>query len=826
MEIKNKGDEFQSLLDKKNKDLNEKDELLQNKENQLNDLKEKLKIDEEKYKNEINNYIKKDEELKSEINKYKSQLEESLLKIKTQEEKIKSMDEDLNKSKRGSEENIKKLEEKYNNEKNEYIDQIKELENKIKTMDELIKVESEKNKGEKNEMINKLQEDINNKENILKQKEDIILKIQNENKSLEENLKLNIEQLKQEEEKLKNLEKNLNDKIKEFEEKIKQKDEQIKIEKEQYDKQLNDNKEINEKLKSEIENYKKELSAKEKIEENKDKNKQKETPPKNDTEEKSISVPSENPEELKNILSDILLLLDNQRHFLSLFDLLTKTLENYDKLKYFQITYQKNLSDFSLDIVYYFYNYIKSYFAIGQNNASLKDLLNQNSFIFSENSQTSSLIEKIKSINLGKDVNINDLYLAKKENYTKKIEPIFNSLKQTILHDINITSGKSELKIHKFIQISEPNMNLELNFDEINKDQNTVKFNIFNSLNNKLNELTLHISNFPIFLIYSLIVRCSNLSSLKISFITEKGRSKNNENIENLCQVIPLLIKMMNKLEAIELINFPIKPNKIPDLVEVLKISKIKKLSFINCFAKKDGVTSLIPYFSHPTKKLQEINISEYTFDIITFLSNSLLNIQHNKNLTSINFTNCKLTEDNINHISSFIVSSNAILTCNISKNILSAKACSQFGYCILKSTSLETLIMNECGITGETLLFLFNAKGSKCIKKIFLNDNNFGDIGLVSISAFIKSSPEMEIVEVKNCGGTDMGLMNLANGIKILQGNKLKSLNYLNNNITSMSVDLLTQLNEIFKNKGIVFTLNKIQGKTDNIKLDCAVFK
>ena len=75
---------------------------------------------------------------------------------------------------------------------------------------------------------------------------------------------------------------------------------------------------------------------------------------------------------------------------------------------------------------------------------------------------------------------------------------------------------------------------------------------------------------------------------------------------------------------------------------------------------------------------------------------------------------------------------------------------------------------MNECGITGETLLFLFNAKGSKCIKKIFLNDNNFGDIGLVSISAFIKSSPEMEIVEVKNCGGTAMGLMNLANGIKI----------------------------------------------------------
>ncbi len=63
------------------------------------------------------------------------------------------------------------------------------------------------------------------------------------------------------------------------------------------------------------------------------------------------------------------------------------------------------------------------------------------------------------------------------------------------------------------------------------------------------------------------------------------------------------------------------------------------------------------------------------------------------------------------------------------------------------------------------------------------------------------------------------MGLLNLANGIKIIQGNRLKSLNYLKNNIINLIVDLLTQLNELFKNKGIIFTLNKIQGKTENIK-------
>ena len=83
-----------------------------------------------------------------------------------------------------------------------------------------------------------------------------------------------------------------------------------------------------------------------------------------------------------------------------------------------------------------------------------------------------------------------------------------------------------------------------------------------------------------------------------------------------------------------------------------------------------------------------------------------------------------------------------------------------------------------------------------------------------------------MEILEVKKCGGTDMGFMNLANSIKALQGNKLKKVNYLENNITNTSLGLLTQFNDIFKNKGVVFYLNKIGGETDKTKLDCAIFK
>ena len=192
--------------------------------------------------------------------------------------------------------------------------------------------------------------------------------------------------------------------------------------------------------------------------------------------------------------------------------------------------------------------------------------------------------------------------------------------------------------------------------------------------------------------------------------------------------------------------------------------------------------------------------------------------------LTSISFCNCKLTDDDILHISNYIVASQNLLLCDISKNIISTKACSQFGYCIPKSVSLETIKMSECGITPESLLFLFNGKGSKCLKNVIINGNDFGDIGLVSVSAFIKSSPLLESIEVKKCKGTDMGFITLVNSIRIIPNSKLKMVNYQDNNITQTSLGILRGSNEVFKNKGIVFKINKIEGESI-IGIDCAVF-
>ena len=123
-------------------------------------------------------------------------------------------------------------------------------------------------------------------------------------------------------------------------------------------------------------------------------------------------------------------------------------------------------------------------------------------------------------------------------------------------------------------------------------------------------------------------------------------------------------------------------------------------------------------------------------------LSSSLLNYSISKNLTSINFSSCNLNKEDIQYIANYIVESPIMISCNIGNNPLTPLCCSTFAYCLQKTKSLEQLIMNNCNINGESLLFLFNGKGSKCLKNVIINGNDFGDIGLVSVSAFIKSSP------------------------------------------------------------------------------------
>ena len=648
--------------------------------------------------------------------------------------------------------------------------------------------------------------DMNNQENLKFQGI-----IEEKNKKINE-LNNNINELN---EKIKQYENNNNNllnyikEVKENEDKLNKEREQIKIEREQYN---SFKEEMNKKKDEEIKKL--ELEKLMKKEEEKE-----------IKEEKKENSLEEQEKMIIDLLCEFLLKLNNLQYYISLFDLLDKSLKQYDELKFINNLNSSSHESMN-DILFNFYESLNSYFSVQQENATLNDFLLQKTFRLHDVSKEEvEIIKKINSIKFNQEANILDIYRKKRELFFKSIELTFNVLKDKILGEKKKINNNSNISINKneFFKITKPPLELEINFDEIlNIDYTLVKYQVYNVFR-KLRELTIHISDIPLFLIYSLIVNCHNLNNLKIVFIRDKSEQKYNSNIEKLNEICPIIINYLKQLNTFSLINVSLSSNKLSLFVESLKNSKIKKLTLRNCFQKKEDINLIIPYFSQNI--LSEIDLSNHNFHIPSILNNTLLNYNLNNKLTSIIFNDCQLNEDDIKSITNYIVSSTSLLVCDIGKNILSPKSCSTFGYCILKTTSLETLRINECGINGESLLFIFNGKGSKPLKHVNINGNEFGDIGLVSISAFMKNSPLLESIELEKCGGTDMGFISLANMIQSNTNSKIKYVNFHKNNVTQASLGILKKFNDVFTSRKVVFALDKMEGQSDKIDVDCAIF-
>ena len=749
-------------------------------------------------------------------------------------------------------------------------DEIKELKDSMlskKTEDEignkLISELNTKIRDKEKEISDKVEEhqkdamEISNLKNQISQKTEVILQLEMDKKKLNEKIKSSENQMfvlqkkldNYEEEKLKvdkkfeekdNIIKEKDKNIEELNEKIKKMEEnnkslliyikEVKEKEELLNKEKEELKITKEKLKQEIiinQEKKEEKKKNEKIEEKKESNK--ENSKSFDDQEKLII----------DLLCEFLLKLNNSQYFISVFDLLNKSCKQFDELNFF-IKLNSSRHESMNDIVVNFFDSINSYFSIAKEKATLNDFLQQKSFKFAQLEKDDiDIIKKITGIKLTQNVSILDIYLKKKELFFKSKEFIFNLLKGKILASqendiIKKNFGKeiiTEEKKDIFLNITTPPLELEVDFDKLLKqDYALVKYQVDNVFS-KLRELTLKVSKFPVFLLYSLTVNCQNLNTLKIEFIKdEESIEKNKKNIEIMNEICPKLISYLKEMTCFSLINLPFLDINLPDISASLKNSKITKLTLINCFQSKDGIMQFIPYFSL-SNKLTEINLSHHpNISIPTELGTSLLNYNMNKNLVSINFNDCGLKESDIKCIANYLISSNSLTFCDLGKNILSQLSCSTLGYCILKTTSLETLNLNECGINGEFLLFLFNGKGSKVLKHINLNGNEFGDIGLVSLCAFMKASPLLESIELEKCGGTDMGFKYIVSTIQENDNNKIKYINFHNNQITDVSLEMLKKFNDYFRNKKVVFALDKIICEKDNDEnkygeIECVMF-
>ena len=137
----------------------------------------------------------------------------------------------------------------------------------------------------------------------------------------------------------------------------------------------------------------------------------------------------------------------------------------------------------------------------------------------------------------------------------------------------------------------------------------------------------------------------------------------------------------------------------------------------------------------------------------------------------------------------------------------------------IEKNNTLEKLDLTNCKLNGENILSIFSYKGSKGLKHIILNLNEIGDMGLVGILGFIKNSPKLEILELTNIGGNDMGFTTLFNCVKNCEN--IKKIYFGKNNITNVSLDAIKKSGGELKNKELKIFLDKIESNKDNENIE-----
>ena len=718
---------------------------------------------------------------------------------------------------------------------------------------------------EKNKNLKKERENDNEmfKQN-LKSNSDEIIRLQNINRDLTKQLennnnnnnnnKLNEEQIKKYEEEinklkeLKPLNDQLNIKIKELENNInKEKEEKIMIikEKENLEKKLElKDKEINElnqRIKKYEQNNKELLEKIEKFKEEKEKWKMekesikqyqkaeekrlKELELKKIEEGKMLEMSIEKKNKfLGDILCDFLLKLNNSPYFLTIFDLLNNSLKNFEDLNYFaKMSLKYNLP--INDISFIFFSNLRSYILLRKENSSLKNFLTQKSFKYSEiDKDDIETIKMIRTIKLSDNNNLLDLYKKKKEHFFQKVELTFDLLKNKIIasdeEDKKENNNKYILaEIPEILNITDPPINLEINFDKINlnKLSSFISFQI-NNIFTKLEKLEIEVSKINLDIFYSIVFNCISLKSISIKL--------NNKNLENniviLNNIIPILFANNKSLQELNYYNIPLMNKYLPQIVTSFKASKLEKLTLSGSFTSKADLAIFNSYFSS-NNLLTKVDFSFNNFNIPSLLSTTLLNYNVNKKLTEINFSHSELNDDDINIIVKYCEENNLLKICDLSDNDISQKSCFKLGSLIEKNSTLEKLNLSNCKLNGENIIFIFNSKGSKGLKHIILNNNEIGDLGLVGISGFIKNSPNLEILELINVEGNDMGFTTLINVVKNCE--KLKKIFFGKNKLSKISIEMVKKFGEELKSKGIIFYLDKIDGDKSGENIDGVEF-
>ena len=763
-------------------------------------------------------------------------------------------------------ETIESINKQLLNERKERKEEKKKLEDRITELEQEIEKSQAKNvsveiqeimkKNTEFELQNKqLIEEKNNLEKDLKENKKEYENIQKQKKSVNEKLKdyelkySELEnELKTEKKKNEDISKQLsslkleysielNRKTQEKEE-IESLTKELDEKKNEINKKEEENKKLNEELQKEkinnnelLEYIKKEKTKREKeIEqekEDREKKEKEEEKRKKEEEDKKKKIDKEissfkDPEQIKlltEIICDFIFKMLNSQYYLSIFDLINECCSKYDLLDFYsQLNpFDNNSID---DYLFQFFNNMQSYFSLKGNNADLNDFLNQKNFKFGIEKTNVELLKRIAKLNVGTEKNLLEIYKERKVGFFKSLNISFDLFKKKYLKESN--------KITSIIQNDRPDFlrseqkgkkDLIINMNEINmfKFYPLLKYQIKSMIPN-LENLSIITSSPYIFIIYDISILCPNLKSLSINYISDERLSDSNVNISILCDTFPILFNTLKSLESLTLKNIPIQSQNLIDFKNSILNTNISTLCLNNISISKQKFEILYPYFKG-NLKLKELDLSNHNCNLPVLLNMSIFS--GDNNITSLILSQNNLDENDIKILSQIILNNPKLKSLNISKNKLTQLSCSTIGFALNKTTTLEEINMSNCDINGETLVFLFTSKGSNSFKKIILDNNNLGDIGLMMLSHFIKNSNNLETISLKKVNGTDMGLSPIVS-ISLISKSPLKYIYIEENIINENLINDIIKNSEKYNEKGTVFNISSSYFKKNNEKYKC----
>ena len=401
------------------------EEAIEEKDKEISALKESL-VDKKK-DNEMTNIIisklntqirEKDKILEDKI----KELQNEVMENGTLKNQVEIRDQEIMQLKLDK----KKLNEEWEEKSNILKNQIYSLNKKIE---------------EKDEEKKKVEEEIKEKEKIISEKNTEIEDLKEKMKKLNDSYKDSIVYVKE---------------MKEKEEILKKEKEEMKKERDKLNQEIIDKKKMEKKIEKE---------KNEKLRQERRDSKTK------------LAIFEGQEKIITDLLCEFLLKLNNSQYFISVFDLLNKSCKQYDELKFFNKLNSSRHESMN-DVIFNFFDSVKSYFSIAQEKATLNDFLQQKSFKMAQiEKEDIEIIKKINSIKLDKNVSILDLYVKKKELFFKSKEFTFNLLKEKILIDQENDKfikhyGKKNVVDNsqfEFLNIVTPPLELEVNFDELLK---------------------------------------------------------------------------------------------------------------------------------------------------------------------------------------------------------------------------------------------------------------------------------------------------------------------------------------------------------------------